>query len=153
MSVSAYPERHPASPDWETEIAVLKRKVDAGADSAITQFFYDNVCYEAYLERVRGAGIDIPIVPGIMPVHNLTALTGFAARCGATVPAWVSGEFAGIDADTEAFRACSARLTTEQINGLIRCGVGSFHIYTLNRADLPEAICGMLGVLDTARAA
>ena len=84
VSVSAYPERHPQSADWDAEIATLKRKVDAGADRAITQFFYDNDLFEAYVERVRRAGIDIPIVPGIMPIHRFASICDFASRCGAT---------------------------------------------------------------------
>ena len=96
ISVSAYPEKHPESPDFATDIDMLKRKVDNGATRAITQFFFDNDLYERYVERVRRAGIYIPIVPGILPVHNFTQVANFSARCGAHVPAWLAERFDGL---------------------------------------------------------
>jgi methylenetetrahydrofolate reductase (NADPH) len=145
--VSAYPERHPQSSDWYTEIDTLKRKVDAGADRAITQFFYDNDLFEAYLERVRRAGIAIPIVPGIMPIHRFPSICGFAARCGATIPANLARRFAGLDPDSETHKLVAAAVACEQVRDLASRGVDSFHIYTLNRSDLTEAICRLCDVV------
>src|SRR5262245_53473855 len=99
ISVSAYPEKHPDSPTVEADIDMLKAKVDAGATRAMTQFFFENDLYFRYLDRVRARGIDIPIVPGILPVQNFKATTGFARRCGASVPAWLAERFQGLDQD------------------------------------------------------
>jgi methylenetetrahydrofolate reductase (NADPH) len=153
VSVSAYPERHPQSPDWAHEIATLKRKADAGADRAITQFFYDNDVFEAYVERVRRAGIAIPIVPGIMPIHRFAAVAGFASRCGASIPASLARRFEGLDGDGEAHASVAEAVAAEQVADLRRRGVEAFHIYTLNRAELPEAICRSCGVLPKAERA
>ena len=146
VSVSAYPERHPESPDWETEIAVLKAKVDAGASRAITQFFFDNDLYERYVERVRAAGIGIPIVPGIAPVHSFTAISSFAAKCGASVPDWLAARFGGLEEDARTHELVAASVAAEQVTDLVRRGVRSFHFYTMNRADLVYAICHVLGI-------
>ena len=146
VAVSAYPERHPDSPDWDTELATLKRKVDAGADRAITQFFYDNDLFEAYVERVRRAGIAIPIVPGIMPVHRFASVCGFAARCGATIPAALARRFEGLDPDSETHGLVAATVAAEQVADLRGRGVAAFHIYTLNRSELAEAICRFCGI-------
>ncbi len=146
VSVSAYPERHPQSPDWDTEIEVLKRKVDAGADRAITQFFFDNDLFDAYRERVRRAGIMIPVVPGVMPIHRFSAVRDFAARCGTTIPARLARRFEGLGADSETHGLVAAAVASEQISGLVTQGVEALHIYTLNRAELTEAICRVLGV-------
>jgi len=146
VSVSAYPERHPQSADWEVEIAALKRKADAGADRAITQFFYDNDLFEAYLERVRAAGITIPIVPGIMPIHRFASVAGFAARCGATIPAALASRFEGLEPDSEAHALVAAAVAAEQVTDLMRRGVAEFHIYTLNRPELSEAAFRHCGI-------
>lgn len=146
VSVSAYPERHPASPDWQTEIDLLKRKVDAGATRAITQFFFENDLYDAYVERVRAAGIDIPVVPGILPVLGLTQVTRFAERTGASVPAWLARRFEGLDDDAVTRQLVSAAVAAEQVLDLVDRGVTDFHFYTLNRADLVYAICHLLGL-------
>jgi methylenetetrahydrofolate reductase (NADPH) len=149
VSVSAYPERHPHSADWETEIATLKRKADAGADRAITQFFFENDLFEAYVERVRRAGIGIPIVPGIMPIHRFASIAGFAGRCGASIPAVLTRRFEGLDPDSEAHRLVAAAVAAEQMADLTARGVDTFHIYTLNRAELTEAICRFCGIVPT----
>jgi len=146
VAVSAYPERHPQSPDWNTEIDVLKRKVDAGADRAITQFFFGAEVFEAYLDRVWSAGISIPIVPGIMPIGRLGAVVSFARRCGTAVPEWLLERFDGIVEDTAESHAIAAAVAGEQIRALRSLGVGAFHFYTLNRAELSYAICHLLGV-------
>jgi methylenetetrahydrofolate reductase (NADPH) len=146
VSVSAYPERHPQSADWDAEIGALKRKVDAGADRAITQFFFDNDLYDRYRDRVRRAGIDVPIVPGIMPIHKFSAVCNFASRCGTSIPESLSRRFDGLDPDQEPHRLAAAAQAVEQISDLVSRGVDAFHIYTLNRAELTEAVCRELGV-------
>lgn len=146
VSVSAYPERHPHSRDWASEIDVLKRKVDAGADRAITQFFFDNDAFERYVERVRAAGIGVPVVPGIMPINDFAALCNFASRCGAHVPQRLARRFDGLDSGSDLHRQTAEAVAAEQIADLLARGVDSFHIYTLNRSDLPEAICSFLGI-------
>jgi methylenetetrahydrofolate reductase (NADPH) len=156
VSVSAYPERHPDSPDWQTEMDVLKRKADAGADRAITQFFFDNDLYEAYVERVRSAGISIPIVPGIMPIHRFPSVCSFATRCGASIPEQLAKRFADLEPDEETHGLVASAVAVEQMSDLVSRGVEAFHIYTLNRAELAEAICRVCGIADdegTARAA
>lgn len=146
VTVAAYPERHPQSPDWETEIDVLKRKVDAGACRAITQFFFDNDVFEAYVERVRRAGLSIPIVPGIMPIHKFSAICNFASRCGATVPARLWRRFDGLDSAAPTHGLVAAAVVAEQVLDLMERGVDTFHIYTLNRAELSETICRVCGL-------
>lgn len=147
VSVSAYPERHPHSADWTVEIDTLKRKADAGADRAITQFFFENDLFEAYLERVRRAGITIPVVPGIMPIHRFHAVCTFASRCGASVPTSLARRFDGLDPDSEAHGSVAAAVAAEQVSDLMQRGVDAFHIYTLNRSVLPEAICRFCGLV------
>lgn len=146
ISVSAYPEKHPESPDFQTDIDMLKRKVDNGASRAITQFFFDNDQFEAYLERVRRAGIYIPIVPGILPIHHFGKVAGFAARCGASVPKWLADRFDGIDNDPETRMLVAAAVAAEQVSDLSRRGVEHFHFYTMNKPELPVAICRLLGI-------
>lgn len=144
--VSAYPEKHPESPDFATDIELLRQKVDAGATKAMTQFFFDNDLYEAYVERVRRAGIFIPIVPGIMPIHNFTQSAGFAKRAGASVPQWLANRFEGLENDPETHRLVAAAMAAEQVEDLHARGVDEFHFYTLNRANLVYAICHLLGM-------
>ena len=153
VSVSAYPERHPQSPDWEAELSTLKRKVDAGADRALTQFFFDNDLFEAYLERVRRAGIAIPIVPGIMPIHRFSAVRGFAGRCGTSVPESLVQRFADAPDESEAHAAIAAEFAAAQVLDLMRRGVDGFHIYTLNRAELTETVCRACGIAGDGRRA
>ncbi len=146
ISVSAYPEKHPDSPTIEADIDMLKAKVDAGASRAITQFFFENDLYFRYLERVRARGIDIPIVPGILPVQNFKAMTGFAKRCGASVPAWLADRFHGLDNDAPTRKLIAAAVAAEQVFDLVDRGVTTFHFYTMNRADLVFAVCHLLGL-------
>ncbi len=146
VTVSAYPERHPQSPDWRTEIDVLKRKVDAGAVRAITQFFFDNDVFEAYVERVRSAGISIPIVPGIIPIHRFPSIRDFASRCGAAIPTDLARRFDGLDPASATHGLVAAAVAAEQVSDLMARGVDAFHIYTLNRSELPEAVCRIVGV-------
>lgn len=153
VSVSAYPEKHPESADFATDIDMLKRKVDAGATRAITQFFFDNDLYERYVERARRAGVYIPIVPGILPIHNFRQVAGFAGRCGAHVPAWIARRFEGLEDDAQTHALVAAAVAAEQVLDLVERGVEEFHFYTMNRADLPFAICHLIGVRPQAAAA
>jgi methylenetetrahydrofolate reductase (NADPH) len=146
VSVSAYPEKHPDSATNEADIDMLKAKVDAGATRAMTQFFFDNDHYFRYLERVRARGIEIPIVPGLIPVQNFKAMTGFAARAGASVPAWLAERFHGLDNDPATRKLIAAAVAAEQAIDLVDRGVTNFHFYTMNRADLVYAICHLLGL-------
>ena len=146
ISVSAYPERHPESPDFATDIDMLKRKVDAGATRAITQFFFDNDIYERYVERVRRAGIYIPIVPGILPIHNFGQVARFSKLCGASIPDWLARRFDGLEKDVETRALVAAAIAAEQVNDLVERGIDDFHFYTMNRAQLVYAICHMLGL-------
>ncbi len=146
VSVSAYPEKHPESPSLDADIDALKAKVDAGATRAITQFFFDNDVYLRYLDKVRARGIDIPIVPGILPVQNFKQAASFATRTGASVPAWLAARFEGLDDDVETRRMIAAAVAAEQVIDLVDRGVTELHFYTMNRADLVYAICHLLGL-------
>ena len=146
ISVSAYPEKHPESYDFATDVEMLKRKVDNGATRAITQFFFDNDVYERYVERVRRAGIYIPIVPGILPVHSFAAVANFAGRAGAHVPAWLAERFEGLGKDPQTHALIASAVAAEQVLDLVERGVSDFHFYTMNRADLAFAICHMIGI-------
>jgi methylenetetrahydrofolate reductase (NADPH) len=146
VSVSAYPEKHPDSADVAADIDMLKAKVDAGATRAITQFFFDNSLYFRYLDRVRKSGIDIPIVPGILPVQNFTQTKNFAARAGATVPGWLAHRFDGLENDPTTRKLIAAAVAAEQVLDLVDQGVTDFHFYTMNRAERVYAICHLLGL-------
>jgi methylenetetrahydrofolate reductase (NADPH) len=146
VSVSAYPEKHPDSPDVEADLDMLAAKVDAGATRAITQFFFNNDSYWRYLDRVRARGIFIPIIPGQIPIHNFKQVASFAARCGATVPASLAARFEGLTDDPETAQLVAATVAAEQVSDLVAGGVTEFHFYTLNRAHLVYAICHLLGL-------
>jgi methylenetetrahydrofolate reductase (NADPH) len=148
VSVSAYPEKHPEAASLDADIDALQAKVDCGADRAITQFFFDNDHYFRYLERVRARGIDIPIVPGIVPVQNFKQTSNFAAKTGASVPAWLAARFEGLDNDVDTRKLIAAAVAAEQVIDLVDQGVNEFHFYTMNRADLVYAICHLLGLRD-----
>ena len=146
VTVSAYPEKHPESATLDADIDVLKAKVEAGATRAITQFFFDNVHYLRYVERVRARGINIPIVPGIVPVQNFRQTASFAAKTGASVPQWLADRFEGLDDDPATRRLIAAAVAAEQVLDLVDHGVMDFHFYTMNKADLVYAICHLLGL-------
>ena len=146
ISVSAYPEKHPESPSFATDIDLLKAKIDAGATRAITQFFFENDHFYRYLDKVRAAGIDIPITPGIIPILNFKSMTKFASASGATIPTWLKERYEGLDDDPKTARLVSAALAVEQVMDLVEHDITDFHFYTLNRADLVYAICHMLGL-------
>lgn len=145
ISVAAYPEKHPQSPDWRSEIDNLKRKMDAGADRAITQMFFTNADYLSYLERARAAGITAPIVPGIQPIHSFKQIASFAARCGTTIPGWLAERFEGLDDDPDTHALVAAAVAAEQVTELVDEGVTEFHIYTHNRSSLALALGRILG--------
>lgn len=146
VSVSAYPEKHPESPSIDFDIDILKRKVDAGATRAITQFFFENELYLRFVDRVREAGIDIPIVPGIVPVQNFRQVKSFAERCGTKVPKRLAERFEGLEDDVPTRKLVAAAVAAEQVFDLVDRGVSEFHFYTMNKADLVYAICHLLGL-------
>ena len=146
ISVAAYPEVHPEAENAATDLDNLKRKIDAGATRAISQFFFDTDCFLRFFERACAAGISVPIVPGILPVTNFSQVTRFAAMCGATVPSWMADLFEGLDEDPETRRLVAATATAQLCRVLASNGVKEFHFYTLNRADVAFAICHILGV-------
>ncbi len=152
ISVAAYPETHPEAASPEADIDNLKRKIDAGATRAITQFFFDADVYFRFMERVARAGITVPVVPGILPVTNFAQVTRFAAMCGASVPGWLARMFEGLDEDPETRRLVAATVAAELCRALQAGGVREFHFYTLNRADLAYAICHVLGLRPAAAA-
>jgi methylenetetrahydrofolate reductase (NADPH) len=146
ISVAAYPEKHPESPGVAADIEMLKRKVDAGATHAITQFFFDNDLFEAYVEKVRAAGISIPVAPGIVPVHSFPLVARFAEKAGASVPRWLAQRFEGLENDPATRQLVAAAVAAEQVLDLIDRGFTDLHFYTMNRADLVYAICHLLGM-------
>jgi methylenetetrahydrofolate reductase (NADPH) len=145
ISVAAFPEKHPESPSFAADIDYLKRKIDAGATRAITQYFFDAELYFRYIERVRGAGITIPVVPGILPIGNFAQAKKFSAMCGTNVPAWLEEKFAGLDEQPEKRNATAIDVASELCRKLLASGCGHLHFYTLNRADLTQAVCSQLG--------
>lgn len=145
VSVAAYPERHPESTSFGADIDLLKRKIDAGADEAITQFFFDNDLFERYLGLVRGAGLETPIVPGIQLIHNFEQIVGFATKAGASVPTELHERFDKIGRDPDDRKRLATEIAVVQVNDLIDRGVRRFHFYTANRAELVIAAFEMLG--------
>ena len=146
VSVGLYPQIHPESPSIEHDIDVLKAKVDAGATRAITQFFFDIDGFLRFMDRVRKAGVSIPICPGVMPVTNYKGLKKMAGPIGIQLPVWLANLFDGLDKDPETRRLISASVATEMCARLAEEGFADFHFYTLNRAELVYAICRVLGV-------
>jgi methylenetetrahydrofolate reductase (NADPH) len=146
ISVACYPERHPDSPNLVTDLENLKCKIDAGAGRAITQFFFETDQYFRFLDHARSYGIEVPIVPGILPVTNVTQLKRFAGKCGTIVPGWLSDLFEGLDDHPETRNLVAATVAGEMVKRLNAGGVTDFHFYTLNRAPLAYAICHLLGL-------
>lgn len=144
--VSAYPEKHPESASLEADIELLKRKVDAGATRAITQFVFDTERHVRFLEKTQKAGIEVPIVPGIMPTTNFKGTKRMAGRCGASIPKWLDDYYVGLDDDLGTRKLIAAYVAAEQVNRLRGYGFDRFHFYTLNQADLTFAICHVLGL-------
>jgi methylenetetrahydrofolate reductase (NADPH) len=146
ISVAAYPEKHPDSADTQADLDNLKRKVDAGADRCITQFFFEADDYLRFRDAAAAANVNVPIVPGIMPVSNFQGITRMAGLCGSRVPAWLAEMFDGLDDDIETRRMIAATVAGDLCRRLQSEGVDQFHFYTLNRADLTFATCHLLGV-------
>jgi methylenetetrahydrofolate reductase (NADPH) len=150
ISVGVYPECHPESPSLDHDIDVLKAKVDAGATRAISQFFFDFDAFLRFEEKVRAAGVTIPIVPGVMPVTNFKGLKRMADTCRTAIPAWLGNLFEGLDGDPDTRRLIAGAVAAETCARLEEEGFSDFHFYTLNRADLVYAICRVLGLREPA---
>ncbi|MDR3432887.1 MAG: methylenetetrahydrofolate reductase [Rouxiella aceris] len=146
ISVAAYPEVHPEAKSAQADLINLKRKIDAGANRAITQFFFDVESYLRFRDRCASAGIDVEIVPGILPVSNFKQLQRFATMTNVRVPNWMTSMFAGLDDDAETRKMVGANIAMDMVKILSREGVKDFHFYTLNRAEMSYAICHTLGV-------
>ncbi|QIK79270.1 methylenetetrahydrofolate reductase [Sphingomonas piscis] len=146
ISVAAYPECHPDSGDKAADLENLRRKVHAGADRAITQFFFSPDAFLRFRDDVAAAGIDVEIVPGILPVSNVAQTRKFAGACGAAIPKWMDNLFEGLDELPEARKLIAATVAAEMCGQLYAGGIRHFHFYTLNRAELSYAICHLLGV-------
>jgi methylenetetrahydrofolate reductase (NADPH) len=146
ISVAAYPEVHPEAPNPLFDLDNLKRKLDAGASRAITQFFFEADVFLRFRDLAAAAGIDSRIVPGILPITRFPQLERFATRCGASVPDWLRERFAGLEDDAETRQMIAASVAIEQVRRLQAEGIREFHFYTLNRSELTFAICHALGV-------
>tara|TARA_B100001179_G_C18576902_1_gene398005 strand:- start:363 stop:1304 length:942 start_codon:yes stop_codon:yes gene_type:complete len=153
ISVAAYPECHPDARSPQSEIDYLKRKIDAGASRAITQFFFAPETFFDFLDKTDRAGIDVPIVPGILPITNVAKARQFAGQCGAEIPRWMDDLFEGLDARPAARQLVSATIAAEMCRRLYAGGIRHYHFYTLNRAELAYAICHLLGMRPTENAA
>lgn len=153
ISVAAYPEVHPEAPNPKFDLDNLKRKLDAGATRAITQFFFDAEHFLRFRDLAAAAGIDAAIVPGILPITRFPQLTRFAEQCGASVPDWLVDRFAGLEDDAETRQLIAASVSIELVRSLQAEGVSEFHFYTLNRSELTFAICHALGVRPKSTAA
>jgi methylenetetrahydrofolate reductase (NADPH) len=146
ISVAAYPECHPDSADLVSDLDNLKRKFDAGADRALTQYFFDAETFLRFRDRARRAGIAAPLVPGILPITDYGKISAFSARCGTSIPAWLAARFEGLDSDPETRALVAATTASELCQRLIAEGITAFHFYTLNKAPLSLAVCRMLGL-------
>jgi methylenetetrahydrofolate reductase (NADPH) len=153
ISVAAYPEVHPEARSAAADLDNLKRKIDAGATRAITQFCYDTGVFLRFRDRCAAAGVRAPLVPGILPITRFPQVLRFAERCGASIPRWLHERFAGLDDDHDTCRMIAASVAIEQVEALTRHGVRDFHFYTLNRAALSYAICHALGLRPVPRSA
>lgn len=144
ISVAAYPEIHPEARSADADLENLRRKVDAGASRAITQFFFDPDAFLRFRDRAAAAGIGVPIVPGVLPITRFPQMLKFAAACGASVPVWLQERFEGLDDDADTRAMIAASVAIDMVETLRRHGVADFHFYTLNRAELVYAICHCL---------
>jgi methylenetetrahydrofolate reductase (NADPH) len=153
ISVAAYPECHPDSPDLASDLDNLKRKFDAGASRALTQYFFDAELFLRFRDRAARAGITAPLVPGVLPITDFAKIRNFSARCGASIPAWLAARFEGLDKDPETRALVAATTASDLCQRLIAEGVTAFHFYTMNQAPLSLAVCRMLGLRPALRAA
>ena len=146
ISVSAYPEVHPQARDAAADLDALRKKQDAGAHRAITQFFFDNADFLRFRDRAVAAGVTLPLVPGMMPIANFQKVAGFAAGCGARIPVALAGLFDGVAGDDPRHPMIAAVYAADQCRGLIAEGVDRFHFYTMNKPDLTGAVCRLIGL-------
>ena len=146
IAVAAYPEVHPEAASAQSDLDHLKRKLDAGATSAITQYAFETDTVLRFLDRARAAGVTAPIVPGIMPVANFTTIKRFSQGCGASIPDWMEEMFAGLDDAPDMHAMVSTYLAAQQCQRMIDAGIDAFHFYTLNKPDLSLAVCRALGI-------
>ena len=147
ITVSAYPEIHPESPNAAVDLDNLKRKIDAGATRAITQFFFEPDVYLRFMDRVRASGITTPIVPGVLPVVDVVSASRFAVRCGASIPDWLVARHGRVGSGAEARASVAVSVATEFVHRLMLEGVDQFHFYTLNRAAIVARTCENLGII------
>jgi methylenetetrahydrofolate reductase (NADPH) len=147
ISVAAYPEVHPQAPSAAADLDHLKRKVDAGATRAVTQFFFDVDCYKRFLDRATRAGVQVPIIPGILPIRNFPKTVAMAEACGTRIPEWIKVRFAELADDAAGRQHFALDLAAGQCRDLLRAGVRHFHFYTLNQADLVRDVCAGMGVI------
>ncbi len=150
ISVSAYPERHPDSPNFGHDLELLKKKVDAGASRALTQFGFYTDAVARFRDEAARQGLNIPIVPGLIPTTNIAGIARMATCSGAAVPGWLTGLYEGLDSDPETRRLIAAAILAEQVEELSAEGFDQFHFYTLNQADLTYAACRILGLHEAA---
>ncbi len=153
ISCAAYPEKHPDAPSLDIDIDNLKKKVDAGADRVITQFFFEPATYLRFLEKAEARGIKAPIVPGILPVNNFAQVEKFSKQCGANIPDYLIDRFASLNDDPDILKLMAAVTAAEQCQALYAYGIRHFHFYTMNKADLVYAVCHLLGLRAHAHAA
>ncbi|MGQ0677668.1 MAG: methylenetetrahydrofolate reductase [NAD(P)H] [Rhodospirillales bacterium] len=153
ISVAAFPETHPEAASPEADLDNLKRKIDAGADTAITQYFFESATFLRFRDRARARGIAAPIVPGLLPIVNFQQAVAFSGRCGASVPAWLHRRFAGLDQDPKAHHAAAVEVAADLARTLLAEGAEALHVYTLNRAELARDICATIGLGAAAPAA
>jgi methylenetetrahydrofolate reductase (NADPH) len=146
ISVAAYPEKHPNSPSLDWDLDILKRKIDAGACRAITQFVFDNDAIARFRDQAEMAGIHVPIVPGLMPTTNFKGTMRMAARCGASVPDWLVELYDGLEDDLPSRKLVAGAVLAEQVRYLRKEGFAQFHFYTLNQSELTYAVCNLLGI-------
>lgn len=146
ISVAAYPEGHPHATSFEDDLMHLKDKLDAGADRAITQYFFDTDDYLRFLDKADKIGITKPIVPGLLPIGNFKQAVSFSARCGASVPKWLHKLYDGIEDGSAPAASLSALVMAEQCSALVAAGVPQIHFYTLNKADMIKSACAVIGV-------
>jgi methylenetetrahydrofolate reductase (NADPH) len=146
VSVGAYPEKHPDSGSIDQDLDILKQKIDAGASRAITQFVFNNDAIPRFRDRVVAAGIDVPIVPGLMPTTNFKGMRRMAERCGASVPDWLCEIYDGMEEDLPSRKIIAGAVLAEQVRALRSEGFGQFHFYTLNQSELTFAVCNLFGI-------
>lgn len=147
ISVAGYPEVHPDAVSTQADIDYLRRKVDAGASRVITQFCFDDDQVLRFRDRAAASGIDVPIVPGVLPIANFAQVARFARSCGASIPGWLERRFDGLEPDSTEHQMVAAALAASQCQRLLDEGCDQFHFYTMNRAALPRAVCRAIGVL------